>query len=671
MKNRLFNSIGSRMAVSVVTGLFTGLSASADVTLIDQNFDSAFGPNQSFAYGYFGGDITSSAYSVVAGAGTNGTSALEETNSAAAMGNGYGYAAVVYQETGVTGNTNTSLAAYTLSFDARTSDANANHVEIRLIDSSGGTLDTAPTPPGYGNDIVLNTTYTHYSMALDDANVWHGQNGAGPFNPTTSQWQFLFQANGGGGGNPPAWTMDIDNIMVTMTGTAPPPPPVTIYPPVKVPQGLNLYAGTAVNGFYDRQDMASVQSTGLGWVGRATAVNPVSYSFTVNSAPNSSLASFQMYLVPNFPPTSANANAPDWFAPSMVETFLVGDSTNAVLRFTYKVNEAAGNAMLLGNTPYTNTPGSWDGVTTPYYESGVLGTVTNTGGILGTWTIKFTSDTNVTLIAPNGTNTALIIPPYNTQYLAESTSFNIYLSMQAEEQAAMNQSFNYGNFAVTGVLNPFSDNFLADTTLNKNIWTNGVAINPGNVFVSSGNQKMVTWSKPASGFALQDAGQLNGAWAELTQGPNPILSGLFGQVVSPGELPAGNNAFFRLAKLTYTQMQILLPGETNAPGTLTGKTGTPTPVSLGAPYYGDESVTVNAVDSNWNIVNGVSDTISLTSSDGSAILPLPAAMVNGTVTFSGLNAVSFSTAGSQTITATDTTNPSIPAVTSAPVTVGP
>ncbi len=217
------DSIGSRLAALVVAGLFTGLSASADVTLVDQNFDSAFGPNQSLAYGYFGGDITSSAFSVVAGVGTNGTSALEQTNSAAVLGNGYGYAAVVYQEAGVTGNTNTSLAAYTLSFDARTSDANANHLEVRVIDASGGTLDTAPTPPGYGNDLVLNTAYTHYSLNLGDANVWQGQNGAGALNPTTSQWQILFQNNGGGGGNPPAWTMDIDNIQITMTGTAPPP----------------------------------------------------------------------------------------------------------------------------------------------------------------------------------------------------------------------------------------------------------------------------------------------------------------------------------------------------------------------------------------------------------------------------------------------------------------
>jgi hypothetical protein len=114
----------------------------------------------------------------------------------------------------------------------------------------------------------------------------------------------------------------------------------------------------------------------------------------------------------------------------------------------------------------------------------------------------------------------------------------------------------------------------------------------------------------------------------------------------------------------------LLPGEVAAPNTLTGKTtATPTPVSLGA--GGNEDVTVNAVDDDWNIVNS-SDTISLSSSDELAFLPLNMAMSGGTVTFSGLNAIGFSTEGSQTITAMDAAPGStIPTATSAPVTVGP
>ena len=661
MKKPAFSATGGRMAALVATGLLAGFSASADVTLIDQTFDSAFAANQSFAYGYFGGDITNSTYGVATNAGTASTSALEMTNGAAALGNGYGYAAVVYQESGITANTNLNPAAYTLSFDARTSVANANGLEVRVIDGNGHLLDTAPNPPGYGNDRSLSTTYTHFTLNLGDSSVFQTDSG---FSPTTALWQILFQNNAGGGGNPPAWTIDIDNIEVTMAGNAPPPPLVTIYPPFDVTQGLNLYAGTEANAFYDREDVMSVQSTGLGWVGRATALNPVTYSFTVNSAPNSPQASFQMYLVPNLGAT----NSPDWFASSCIETFLTGSSASAVLQFGYKVNEAAGNSMLLGNAPYTNTPGSWDGVTTPYYESGSLGTVTNTGGILGTWTVRFTSDTNVTLIAPNGTSTALVIPPYNAHYLAESTSFNIYLSMQAEAQSAMNQSFNYGNFAVSGAVNPFSDNFLGDATLNTNIWNSSVALSPPNVLVTGGGQKIVTWSKPAAGYSLQGAGQVNGAWIDLTRGPNPSLSGLFGQVVSSNELPAGNTAFFRVIQHQFTQLQVLFAGETNAPGTTLGYTGSPTPVSGATGAGALATVTINAVDSTFDIVPGVTDTVHLISSaDPNATEPNDAALVNGTLTESML----FTASGMWTVTASDVTNPSITPGTSAALEVDP
>jgi hypothetical protein len=105
----------------------------------------------------------------------------------------------------------------------------------------------------------------------------------------------------------------------------------------------------------------------------------------------------------------------------------------------------------------------------------------------------------------------------------------------------------------------------------------------------------------------------------------------------------------------------LLPGETAAPGTGTGKTGTPTAQTAGTPF----SVTVNAVDANWNVVTST-DTVAITSSDPGATLPAPAALAAGTHTFS----VTLNTAGSRTITASDTTTPGITANTSSSVAVG-
>src|SRR5206468_1987026 len=80
----------------------------------------------------------------------------------------------------------------------------------------------------------------------------------------------------------------------------------------------------------------------------------------------------------------------------------------------------------------------------------------------------------------------------------------------------------------------------------------------------------------------------------------------------------------------FAKLQLLAPGETNAPGTLTGKTGTPIAQAAGTAF----SVTVNAVDANWNIVTNVTDTVAITSSDLNGSLPANAALLAGTKNFS-------------------------------------
>ena len=60
------------------------------------------------------------------------------------------------------------------------------------------------------------------------------------------------------------------------------------------------------------------------------------------------------------------------------------------------------------------------------------------------------------------------------------------------------------------------------------------------------------------------------------------------------------------------QLQVLLPGETAAPGTPTGKTGSPTAQTAGTGY----TVHVNAVDANYNLIS-TNDTVQITSSDAS------------------------------------------------------
>jgi hypothetical protein len=110
--------------------------------------------------------------------------------------------------------------------------------------------------------------------------------------------------------------------------------------------------------------------------------------------------------------------------------------------------------------------------------------------------------------------------------------------------------------------------------------------------------------------------------------------------------------FASAAQAQYTRLQVLLPGETAAPGTPSGKSGTPRAQVAGIPF----TVTVNACNNNWNIVTSISNSIQLTSTDASATLPAPAQLASGTRTFT----VTFNAAGTFTIQAHDQTDNTIP-----------
>src|SRR5262245_27351285 len=111
----------------------------------------------------------------------------------------------------------------------------------------------------------------------------------------------------------------------------------------------------------------------------------------------------------------------------------------------------------------------------------------------------------------------------------------------------------------------------------------------------------------------------------------------------------------------YSRLQVLVPGESPAPGTPSGKTGTPRAQTEGVPF----NVTVRACDSNWNLVTSVTNLIQISSSDNSATLPADAALSGGTRTF----AVTFNAApGPFTVFAHDQNDNTVPDGASAAVT---
>ena len=105
------------------------------------------------------------------------------------------------------------------------------------------------------------------------------------------------------------------------------------------------------------------------------------------------------------------------------------------------------------------------------------------------------------------------------------------------------------------------------------------------------------------------------------------------------------------AAQSYSQLQVLLPGESPAPGTGTGKSGTPDDQVVGIPF----DITVRACDAGWNTVASITHLVEITSTDDTATLPSAGNLTGGTATFT----VTLNAAGQFTFTADDQTDATI------------
>jgi hypothetical protein len=502
---------------------------------------------------------------------------------------------------------------------------------IRQGTPNGGTFDpNSPTIPASATN-----GWVHLNQTID-------QTGAGL--DTVEGVNFKYTSFSGYPTNP--ITFWIDNLDVHLSPTKNAPP--TLSPTLgRSTAGLNLFSSVSNGDQNQRTNLKLQNTTGNTWVGATT---PVTYSLTITNFPDGTL--YPNYQAQIFLTTGAtgNSTAPDYADPNLV--FLdIHENANgtAYASFRYKTNEPNGNIQV--------------------YGAGTLGTV-GSSTILGKWSLTFSQDTNITVTAPDGET-------FQTNFTSDAAALfadplNVYFGAQPNSPASFGQSVVLSSVSITGNATPVQDNFLADNGQldTNNLWS-VVAGDPTTVqlFLPDPAAIWVKWSLPDSGFGLQGTTNLANptSWVTLT-GPDSSVGPLL-SFTSAGSrlvyLPSsviGTNlsGFFRLNQQVYTKLQVLMPGETNAPGTTTGKTGTPTPQTVGATVQ----VTVNAVDNSWHIVNA-SDTIHFTSTDSGATLPTDAALASGTGNFN----VTFSAAGSFTVTASDVTNPTKTPGTSASTTV--
>ena len=193
------------------------IAAQAQVTIFSENFNAGLSPGANFSKYVFGDtDSATSTDAIAAGVGVGGTPAWQIINNAPSGANGFSGIGAQYQNGGITGNTSANLSDYVLSFDAK---ANAGSLNIQIQTWTGpgfggtmtGTLSTAPTPPGFGNDQALTPGFTHYSLNLGNTSVFPG----GSVNMTGGTIQVAMQFDGGGN-TPYQNTLIVDNFTLTM-----------------------------------------------------------------------------------------------------------------------------------------------------------------------------------------------------------------------------------------------------------------------------------------------------------------------------------------------------------------------------------------------------------------------------------------------------------------------
>jgi len=442
----------------------------------------------------------------------------------------------------------------------------------------------------------------------------------------------------------------IDNVTLVARSAGPPPPTLSVAPVTQ--HGLLFDSGPGEGG--QRGAIDSVSD--VRWAGYASTAAPVTYSMTIASVPDSTTYSnyqAHIFLAPN-----SGVGNPDWNPSDMgyLQIQNHNDGT-ATARMMWKTNNAMDNTML-----FNEQPGGTYG--TNGFAAGTLGYLT-APAMTGTWSISFSSDTDFIVRGPGGVSTNFSLPADWVGSFSAVAGGATYAYFGATPNGNNNagQPLFLSEVSLTSATAGYNHtNHFTSPTLDTTVW--GLLGNE-TVQVLPGEGWWVSWTLPAAGFNLwaKESLSTNSPWILLSGNTNlPVAvtsytSSSRMKVLAPSaSLPNANQTFFAARKLVATQLQVLMPGETNAPFTATGKIGKPNDQPSGS-YV---TVTVNAVDADWNVVTSCADTVHLTSSDSAAVIPNDAALANGTANFQVL----LITAGSQTVTATDVTNAKVAAGTS-------
>ncbi len=313
----------------------------------------------------------------------------------------------------------------------------------------------------------------------------------------------------------------VDNIKLT----APPAPPPTLQIAKAPPAGLTCIASKS-GDTYQRQIIRTLDNS-YSFHSTTAPSNTTTYSLTIADFPAKAYSGYiaQMFLVPQyvhndfnqtnmqFGPTDSSI---DWNSGSVIY-WVIGQNANgkAYSDFRVKTNEFSQQHMAFDDAPFGT------------YPNGHLAAFGVNSGVIGTWTLSINNNTNVTIIAPDASQTNFVMNPDWADYF--QSYVYAYVGIQPNDNARIGQSTTFSRVRIAGSLAEIDDDFVSagpPYTLNSSIWTKSAADGQG-ILINPPDAKLwLKWSTPDSGFSTvyttDDITKrvANNEWIDLVRPPS-------------------------------------------------------------------------------------------------------------------------------------------------------
>lgn len=301
-------------------------------------------------------------------------------------------------------------------------------------------------------------------------------------------------------------TYYIDNLSVEANTVVDTTVPTMAISPAT--QGLTLIA--AGNGQYERRMVRTYGAELLtSWVGQAAPGAPVNYRFHLADFPEITGFTAFVYLIPGT--DLEELSDPDWQAPTaarLTAQYVSTDPLSVSADFSYKVD-----------APNSNGPAGNDYFTVDSVPSSGLGGILANlpaSGMTGDWSVSFSSDTDFTITAPDGSSISGAMLQETADLFAGE--LYVYFGILPGTPENIGESAVISEISITGSEDEFSENFeyedsefLEPTPADRS----GVRV------ATIETPYWLSWSLPATGYQLSESPDLGegGGWLSLDMEP--------------------------------------------------------------------------------------------------------------------------------------------------------